>query len=498
MKKLLSIIIFSIILFNNTYAHPLDISISTWDIKWNKFSITTYFHTFEIEYLLKNNWINPKWVNNYFENQNIIKNYISENILLKNNWKYCEIKDIELLEDDTYLIVSNWLWVSYRFECDDEIKTFNLINKSFIEFSLQTNRITLYDLNNWIKNLKPIYYKVLTSKINEFELDINNLSNDRIDSDNDWLSDEEEKIYYTDINNIDTDWDNYTDKEEIDYWWNPINPELWPWQKFREFLDIDLSNKNIDNLEKIQKEISRHNISDYWYWWKYLEKSLKYINDFYDKSEWSVIIMFFIVFLLWMIHAIWPGHSKSILIWYTLEKWNWYIKWSIFALIFTITHILDIIILLLITNLLFNFIDISKYLYYIQIIWTIVLIILSSYILINAKKSLKWNNEKECKKVDNKKNGILIAFFAWLAPCSFAWSIYLLLVALWKINMILLFIFALWLWILTTLLIIVFISVFLKNKIYSKVSVLSSYSKIISSSIILITSIIIAISLIIK
>ena len=498
MKKLLSIIIFSIILLNKTYAHPLDISISTADIRWNTFSITTYFHTFEIEYLLKNNWVNPKWVNDYFENEKIIKDYISNNIFLYNKWDKCNIDNLEIIEDDTYLIVSNWLWVSYKFICTQDIKNFTFINKSFIEFSLQTNRITIYDLNNWIKDLKPIYYKVLTSKINELQLELWNIDNRSVDSDWDWLSDEEEKVYYTNKDKIDTDWDNYTDKEEVDYWWNPINPELWPWQKYREILDIEVSNKNIDKLLEIEREVSRHNISDYWYWWKYLEKSLKYINNFYDKSEWSIIIMFLIVFLLWMIHAIWPGHSKSILIWYTLEKWNWYIKWLIFALIFTITHILDIIILLLITKLLFNFIDISKYLYYIQIIWSIVFIILSSYILINAKKSLKWDNKKECKKINDKKSGILIAFFAWLAPCSFAWSIYLLLVALWKINMILLFIFALWLWILATLIIIVFISVFLKNKIYSKVSVLSNYSKIISSSIILITSIIIALSLIIK
>jgi hypothetical protein len=56
------------------------------------------------------------------------------------------------------------------------------------------------------------------------------------------------------------------------------------------------------------------------------------------------------------------------LIAYTLEKNNGYKKGLVFALIFTITHILDIIALFFITKVIITFVDPSKYNYYIQVI----------------------------------------------------------------------------------------------------------------------------------
>jgi len=487
MKKIIISLLAFFAFINTTFAHPLDISVSTWNIKWKNIDITTYFHSFEIEYLLKNNWINPDWVDYYYENENIIKEYVKNNSSLKNNNKLCEVENIELQKDEAYKILTNWLWVSYRFKCEENIKNLDLELRYFIEFPLQTNRITLYNLENWIKNLKPIIYKVLTYKIYNLKLDLDNLNIVRVDSDWDWLSDEEEKVYYTDINNIDTDGDNYTDKEEIDYWWNPLNKELWPGQEYREKLDLEISNKNINKLIEINSKLQNQNLSDYWYWNSYLEKVMKYINNFFEKWEWNLLVIFIIVFWLWVIHAIWPWHSKWILIAYTLEEWNWYKKWLFYAFVFTITHMIDILILFALTKVITSFIDTSKYVFIVQLISWIILFLISIYLLYTSTKKIK------CKKTNPS---LYTAFLVWLAPCSFAWSIYLLLLALWKSAWITPLIFALWLWILTTLSWIVILSVFLKNKIYSKIELLAKYSKILSASIIFIISIILLINII--
>lgn len=481
MKKIILSIILFLISFKLVFAHPLDISVSTANIKWNNMNLTTYFHSFEIEYLLKNNWIIPDWVIDYFENEQIIKDYIKQNIFLYNNWKICSLWEIKIDRDEAYDVITNWLAANYSFSCDEKIKLINLQIKYFSEFKLQTNRITIYNLNNWLKDLKPLIYKVLTQKIHQLNIDIENVDVKRIDSDSDWLSDEEEKLYATDIKNMDSDGDFYTDKEEVDYWWNPLNKELWPWQPYRDILDLELSKQKIDELQKINNEILEKNLSDYWYNSSFLNKVMKYINDYFEKNTWNIIVIFFIVYVLWILHAAWPGHSKWLLIAYTLEKNNWYKKWLLFAVIFSITHIIDILILFMITKVIIHFVNPWQYLYYVQLISAIILFILSIYLIIKSFK----NKNENCKNPS-----LFIAFLAWLAPCSFAWSIFLLLIALWKTSFLLPLIFALWLWIFTTLVIIVLVSVYLKNKAYSKIDILWRYSPVFSSFIILIISII--------
>jgi hypothetical protein len=74
----------------NTFAHPLDISKSTMGIKGEEVNITTYFHSFEIDYLLKENGIEISSISQYYDHKEIIKKYISKSIIFKNNNKYCE------------------------------------------------------------------------------------------------------------------------------------------------------------------------------------------------------------------------------------------------------------------------------------------------------------------------------------------------------------------------------------------------------------------------
>jgi ABC-type nickel/cobalt efflux system permease component RcnA len=490
MKKIFSYLILSILFFINiipVFAHPLDISVSTGTIQKNTINFTTYFHSFEVEYLLKNNWIDPDGVIDYFNNAEILESFVKKNIVFTNNNKSCKFKDFTVKDDEAYKILTEGLWVNYKFECNEDIENIYLEKKYFIEFPLQTNRITLYNLNNGIQNIKPLIYKVFTNKVYTLDIDIKNLKTIASkDTDNDGLSDEEEKIYGTDPNKIDTDWDNYTDKEEVDFGWNAINSDLWPAQEYKETLDLKKVQRNIDNLELISSKIWTQNLSDFWYGNDYLKQVMKYIDNFFSKNEGNILYVFLIVFWLGIVHAIWPWHSKSLLVAYTLEKNHWYKKWMFFALIFTLTHILDILVLFLITKVIITFVDISKFNYYIQVWSSILLFILSLFLLYRAFK------KKRCQHLNKKpeKWSLFIAFLAGLAPCSFAWSIFLLLIAVWKSSWIIPLIIALWFGIFTTLVWIVILAVFLKNRVYSKAENIWFYSTILSASIIFIISIV--------
>jgi ABC-type nickel/cobalt efflux system permease component RcnA len=140
-----------------------------------------------------------------------------------------------------------------------------------------------------------------------------------------------------------------------------------------------------------------------------------------------------------------------------------------------------------------TFVDPSKYNYYIQVISWIILFCLSIYLIYKAVKEKR--NIEQNKKSENKQS-LVIAFLAWLAPCSFAWSIFLLLIALGKSQWVILLVFALWLGIFTTLCAVVITTVFLKNKIYHKIQFLAQYSTLFSASIIFIISFILLLKVI--
>lgn len=230
-KKILSVIVISLLCVSSAWGHPLDISISTGTFSGNKMNITTYFHSYEIDYLLQKDHggKNMYSVEDYFLYEKTITDYVRKQSHLENNGVVCRLDTIELIEDEAYSILSDGLGVSYSFMCDKNIEKISLSLDYFLEFPLQTNRITLYDFSQGIGNSQAIIYKVLTPKISVLSLDVQNEETIvSLDSDNDGLSDEDEKIYATDPNNPDTDGDFFSDSEEIDYGWDPLSSQMGP------------------------------------------------------------------------------------------------------------------------------------------------------------------------------------------------------------------------------------------------------------------------------
>lgn len=472
MKKVICLL-FLIFLSKATFAHPLDISHTYMTLFWNRAIVTTLFHTYQIEYLLWQNKISTNNVSEYINHKDIIKKYVENNIYFK--WCYLTNFDIKIQEE--YQIIDRWLEVNYDFICKSHISKWDIEINFFNNFELQTNKLGIYDWNNW--QLNSILYKniILNNSYNITQFDLNQQAIKDNDTDWDGISDIEEKHYWTNINNIDTDWDNRSDYEEIASSYNPLNKSLWPSQKMREKLEISYTNKN-SNIQK-EKNETQNLFSDI------LKKISNYVKNINNEN---IIYILFLTVLLGFIHAMWPWHSKSILIWYVVDKNKSFMDSIIYAIIFTITHLIDIIIIFIIAKVFFSYYDISNYIIYIQRVSIIILIFLSIYIIFIAYMWIKLKNNN-ISYYKNIKSKYLMWFLSWLAPCTFWWSIFLLLFSLWSIHLIPIFILALWVWIFICLIMIIIITYIVREKIFNKIKLFSRYSSLISWIIILNSSI---------
>lgn len=504
MKKVFIILFLFSITFLKTSAHPLDISSTSWYFKDNQLRVTTFFHTYEIEYLLNLNKIYFKSTNEYFNNKSIIKDYVEKNIKLESDWLICKLENFDLVEKQEYEILTYWLETNYLFICDKKINKWNLNITFFSNFPLQTNQLFLYDINSNYES-KSFLNNILTNDFNKIYFDLNDkLDLCKTDNDGDWLSDELEKVYKTNWLKIDTDWDFYTDYEEINSSFSPLDKNLWPWQIPREEIPIDILEnikKSIiskDDCEKFlqtNSDIKKSNwLLNDWFWNEYFAKTLKNISDYlYNKNQSTIFYILFIVFILWFIHAAWPWHSKSLLVSYIVDKNKTLFDWLVFIFIFTVTHLIDIILIFLVTKIILWVYDISNYILVIQKISLIILLLFSLYLIIRSIKNY-WKNQQKCYKND-KNSSIFLWFVSWLAPCTFWWSIFLLLFSIWNFYLIIPMLIALWLWIFTFLLLLLFIVYFLRVKFFEKINVFSKLSSLLSSIILFTSAIVLSINL---
>lgn len=448
---------------------------------WDKtIQFTSYFHSYEISGLLKSHGIeNADELETYFSNKELIKDYVRNNIRVFNNQKKCSLQNIDIIEDEYYKILSDGLELNYSFICEENFWILDIEILYFIEYELQTNKLFIS------QGLENLYFKVLTSKVPKLQIDLNNIDTQVRDSDGDGISDEEEYVYQTDVHSIDTDWDEFSDKEEIDKWWNPLSKDVSPGQDLEAYREPGYLKKQFDEIQKQQEQLPNKNALDsqwindnsQYFWWEYLKEVLKNISLYLKENQWNFLKIFMMVMILGIIHALWPGHSKSLLIGYILQEDKKLYHGIIYSAVFSIIHILDILFLYLLFIFSSQFIDYSSITSQLQFYSGFILIFLAMYLLIT-----RVIQKQSCKK--EEKSGILLAAIAGLVPCTFGWSIFLLLFSIGEISWIFPLIMALGLGIFFTLMMISFLAVFLKERLYKKLAILSQIGLIFSIGII--------------
>lgn len=278
--------------------------------------------------------------------------------------------------------------------------------------------------------------------------------------------------------------------------WNPIKAAVSPGQWHRDRIPDELlslptgitQSTSVDQYDA--RYIKQTNLLDTGFGNIQLRDTLKAITEtFKNLSFGSFWYIFGLVVLLGFIHAIWPGHSKGFLVSYILDREKGFWQGLVFVTVFSLVHLADIVFLFLVTKLFFSLYDPTQYMVIIQKVSIVILFFFSVYIFIQSIRKLRNKNttEKETKK--SLKGGILMAFIAGLAPCSFGWSIFLVLFSMGQVAWILPLLLALAIGIWICLFCILLITLFFRDRLYSRFSTLPYYSSVVSSGILIILSI---------
>ncbi len=434
-------------------AHPLDISSSTYTVYDTRIEAITYFHPSQVELILGKSGVNMRNLTyaDYYGYSSRLYDYLKQKISVNDTrWATCELQNFSTRELGVDEIFTKWFPVAYSIICQNDLNSFAYSIKIFIEQPLQTNRVLLYEGTTW----NTLAYKVLTSKIPNARF-ASDIIQKPIDTDGDWISDEEEALYQTDIQKVDTDADFYTDYEEVMLWWNPISKELSPGQTERsQYPDTQFvlptgiaqhavaksSNQNYQShaLNNTNTDVTRENSSFEWtinsQSFHLFQSVLRYIEKIRSEDDFMVLFpTLFFLFLLGWLHAIGPGHSKGFMAGYILSHGVSYIKSVGYAAIFTTIHLADIVIITLLAKFVFYNFDTSAYFSQIQQYSSILLLVVALVFLI---KSL-WHYWRGPSQITNASTswGLWMAFFAGLAPCTFAWSILLVLFAIGRLDL---------------------------------------------------------------
>ncbi len=461
------------------WAHPLDVSNTTLSIYDSTIEWVTYIHPVELDkILIQSGGIDPSSisVDMYYALTGVLSRYISDTIQVKNEGKECIMKDFSFQEDLMIdEIFSGGFPISYRFDCSAPVKNPDIHITFCNDIPLQTNRLYIYTKDNeW--NFSRADYRVLNGKKSSHIFLQDQRAQTVKDSDNDWLSDEDETLYGTNANLEDTDGDDYSDKLEIQNSWNPLSRELSPGQKP---YSKENDSFNIENTEDSKKNtLSNHSLSTdttVW-WWTLFQSILREIRLYIENNDswkWFTILMFSIG-MLGFFHALGPWHSKGILIAQILKRDTSLRKITTYSLVFSFVHILDILIVVLLSRIFFHYIDPSQYLASIQK-WSIIFILLIGvYLVIDSLRNY-FQRKKESKE-GKMRSHIFLAIITGLTPCAFWWSIFLMLLATKRTDLAFPLLISLGIGIFICLISIGFVTLILQNRIYRflpKISVLS-------------------------
>ena len=457
------------------FAHPLDISNTTFTIYEKTIEWVTYIHPVQLDRILVTEGnISPTsiTVDAYYSLTWVLTQYLRETIVLENNSRKCPLSNFSFQEwlmiDE---IFTRGFPISYTITCDEVIESPIATIRFLTEVPLQTNKLNIYHSLSGGES-ERIDYSILNRKKESLNI---SLLGEKIllDTDGDKLTDEDELIYGTEITNKDSDNDGYSDLSEIQNSWNPLSKELGPWQK--EY--VSSSHESQTQIESLQETSSA--------WWSVrFAQILKRIRIYIDSASSWTWFMWILFSVMWLgfLHALGPGHSKWILVSQILDKHIWIGQWILYSLLFSIIHIIDIILVVLVSRFFFAYIDIGIALSYIQKLSIFLIIIIGIYLLRDSIRTYTWKKEIEQEK---NKSYLTLAIITGLTPCAFGWSIFLMLLATGRWDLALPLLLSLWLGIFLCLLSITLVVYIFKRWIFEYAPKIWKISPMISSLFIL-------------
>lgn len=461
-----------------TRAHPLDVSSTVITLHDITAVGKTYLHNYEVTTLLSQSGKNIREVADLYAHREIIESYFLSHFSFSNHGVICETKDIDIPQKEGYEVLTSGLEIGFTVYCPEKIEDIWAKLDFFTNFDLQTNRLYLVE-----KDGTEVFYKVGTHKITELFYK-RGATITFIDTDTDGISDEEEKVYHTDPSSADTDQDYFTDGEEINNGWNPLSKSLSPGQIPRYEVPKTQNLILPKNLSAVPKSSYDLNASSFW--GDFFQSLLKRIGKTISKEEsHSFLSLFLLVTFLGFLHALGPGHAKALLWALMIHKKASLAMGMRFIGIFSLTHILDILLLFVVLKFLLFYWDAGALLSSIQKISAVLLVFFWLFLLYRAVyPGLPWEEGEFRWKT------WILGIIAGLAPCSFGWSLFFLLLSLGKVDWIPWFIAAIGLWIFLCLFLLLFAIYFSRKVFYHKLSGIARYSSYFSAGFILLLGIV--------
>lgn len=465
----------STLMLESVSAHPLDISSTVVSLGEDTLVGTTYFHSYEVGVMLGRQGKDVTEVWMYYTYKNDIMEYFRSHFAVTNNGTPCSITSLEIPDKEWYEILARWVEINFSLRCRERLSSLDFSLGFFTDFPLQTNRLSLLDPQG-----DELYFRVGTPQIQDLSYTLGTTV-ERIDSDNDGLDDEEERVYKTDPNNRDSDGDYYLDGEEVNSWWLPMNPGVSPWQKLRTAYPERPSWPPSRWIDQTSRDYSLVGTSAAWDTFQSLLKKIGMTVSWEEKTAFPLIFLFTVV--LGFLHALGPGHAKWLLSGIMVHKKSSFFSGLRFILIFSLTHIIDIFLLYLLLQFFLHIFDTNLLLTWIQQWSAIILVLLWIFLVYRAFRGKL--DESDGEEFTNGKI-TLLAVIAGLAPCSFGWSLFFMLISLGKMSWIPPLIFAIALGIFLCLFLILLLLTYTKKYSYSRFSSLSKYSVRFSAVLILV------------
>ncbi len=220
-----------------------------------------------------------------------------------------------------------------------------------------------------------------------------------------------------------------------------------------------------------------------------LQKFLEKIKLLFDKGDaWSLTVIFALIYVLGVLHALESGHGKSILISYLVEHDKGMKDAFLFSGVMTVTHLTDVIILSLVFKIFSVATDIYNYVNDIQRIGACILLAMGIYYLIK-----NFIPQRQYERWKSYKKAAWLGIIAGLAPCTIGWAIMVIMLSIGKINLIIpvIIFFGLGIW--TTLLFFGFVVVKIKNKFISRLKGLTRVTSVLSALMLIIIAIVLLI-----
>lgn len=393
----------ALMFIGNSYAHPIDVTITEIRAKDNKVEITTYLNYVQAYTILD---IDPAEINfpvNISElqvHEDSFANYVSDRLKITTNNTECSIAESKVIIASVPDQLTQSLEIYKKLECPTNITNISVEDTLFIDvYETQKNQLSIYYDNSLL------YQGTLRPEQTKAEATVDA---------------------------------------------KPVEPVF--------NFSFNFSNK---------------------------------IPQIDPKSGISILIGMLLIAFIGFAHTLEAGHSKFILSSIIIDKKSDYRQAFLYVLIFTLTHIADILVLGTILLLVSSFTDvISKAQQISQ--WALYgLFIVSFYMFYRNLTDFLRNRSAEAEhahfyeKARSFKEQLALAFLTGLSPCLVGWSILLYIIStgsFWLIYPALLF-FGLGIFV--ALLLWSFLFVKMKNSFVNRLSFVEVYMPLISSILLL-------------